>query len=476
MNTSLPADMSKSVKNRMARQRITTSELGKLLNSADQPIYVLDEEFVVVFLNRACRRWLEASADGLLGVRCLYHTDPETTGREAAAARLCPPPGVLLGKEITATVSAISDDGESKRRTARFLPLGIDSEDTVGTLVVMAADDLDEDGEEPSPREAEETPDELHDRISRFRSATAGRHGADQLVGKSAAIELARRQVELAAVSDVSVLMVGPPGSGRARMAGAIHYGGNSRLSGGLVPIGCSLLDEELIYSTVNAIAGGGGSETSPAGGSLLLSDADSIPPQIQADLAAALSAKSFPMRVLATAETPLIELAKSGKYSEKLAEVLSTLAIQLPSLTDRREDIPALAQLFLEEANARGLRQLGGFSAEALDLLDAHPWKGNIDELSGMVAEAHGKAEGSLVEVEDLPQTIHMAAEAAAHPPRVEEKIVLDEFLARVEKELIIRAMKTAKGNKAHAARLLGMTRPRLYRRLLQLGMLEEE
>ena len=80
--------------------------------------------------------------------------------------------------------------------------------------------------------------------------------------------------------------------------------------------------------------------------------------------------------------------------------------------------------------------------------------------------------AERTLVTVADLPQRIHLAADAAAHPRRKEETIVLDEFLEQVESELVRRALARSKGNKAKAARLLGMTRPRLYRRMVQLGL----
>ena len=90
------------------------------------------------------------------------------------------------------------------------------------------------------------------------------------------------------------------------------------------------------------------------------------------------------------------------------------------------------------------------------------------------MVAEAHRRAAGPTVDVKDLPEQIHLAADAAARPPRQESTIVLDEFLGRVERELIRRALARAKGNKAKAARLLGMTRPRLYRRLIQLELEE--
>jgi DNA-binding NtrC family response regulator len=133
---------------------------------------------------------------------------------------------------------------------------------------------------------------------------------------------------------------------------------------------------------------------------------------------------------------------------------------------------LPLLAQCFLEENNARGGKQLGGFSPQALDRLDAYVWPGNGDELAKVVAEAWAHAEGPLVQAADLPPRLALAAEPAGHPRRKDETIVLDEFLEQIQRELIGRAMQRSRGNKAKAARLLGLTRPRLYRRLLQLGM----
>jgi DNA-binding NtrC family response regulator len=156
------------------------------------------------------------------------------------------------------------------------------------------------------------------------------------------------------------------------------------------------------------------------------------------------------------------------------LASLLSTIVIELPPLAERRADLPLLAQLFLEEANSRGMKQVAGFSSEALDRLDGYFWPGNCDELAQMVAEAHAHAEGPHIEIGDLPERIHLAAYAAAHPARIEESIVLDDFLRRIERELVSRALAQAKGNKTKAARLLGMTRPRLYRRLVHLGLEE--
>jgi DNA-binding NtrC family response regulator len=186
------------------------------------------------------------------------------------------------------------------------------------------------------------------------------------------------------------------------------------------------------------------------------------------------LSAPSFPLRLIATARHLLDDSARREQYRHDLAALLSTVVIELPPLAERRGDLPALAQLLLEEVNARGAKQVAGFSPEALDRLDGYSWPGNADELAQFVAEAHARAESARIEVRDLPERIHLAAYAATHPRRPEETIVLDDLLAEIERELIHRALAQAKGNKTKAARLLGMSRPRLYRRLVQLGLEE--
>jgi DNA-binding NtrC family response regulator len=227
-----------------------------------------------------------------------------------------------------------------------------------------------------------------------------------------------------------------------------------------------------LIHSTVRALAAKDPLGERSSQSTLLLNQADQLPPVVQAELAEVLARRSFKLRLIATAAQPLEQLAVAGTYRADLAALLSTITIELPPLARRREDLPLLAQLFLEDGNARGGKQLGGFTPEALDQLDAYPWPGNVDELAQVVAQAHQQAEGPQIGPRDLPERIRLAAAVAAHPPRTEETIELDEFLGRVERELIRRALAQAKGNKAQAARLLGMTRPRLYRRLLQLGL----
>jgi DNA-binding NtrC family response regulator len=269
----------------------------------------------------------------------------------------------------------------------------------------------------------------------------------------------------------VSVLLVGPPGSGRQQTASAIHYAGDAAAAGPLVPLACSLLGPDVMRSTLDSLR-----RLPPqlVGGTLLLSQADQLLPEIQGDLVEVFSGKTFSLRLMATAEQPLRELARRGRYREDLASLLSTLVIELPPLASRREDLPLLAQLFLEEINARGGKQLGGFTPEALDRLDGYAWPGNVDELVQVVMQCHERACGPLVRPEDLPEQLRWAAEPSVKARRKDETIVLDEYLGRIERELIRRALGRAKGNKAKAARLLGLTRPRLYRRMVQLGLEE--
>ncbi|MBU4271485.1 MAG: PAS domain-containing protein [Planctomycetes bacterium] len=458
----------------MSPRRTNAAELAKLLDSATRPVYVLDEELTIMFVNRACREWLGTSAEGLVGQRCAYHSEPKSPG--PVAAGLCPPPRILSGETVEATVCRVAEGEKFAERMARFLPLGGDKDELIAIVAVLDAEDRTPTagGRDSGADSSEAGAIALHEHIRRFRNETAARYRADRLIGSGPAMRLARRQVELAAGGRSSVLLVGPPGSGRRRLAAAIHFGRKKGdlEKGTLATLDCSLLGADLLeaLSSVAAKATARGLEAAPE--TLLLHRADELPADVQVQLADFLSNRLSSWRLAATAAEPLGELSKRGKFHADLAAMLSTIAIELPPLVQRREDIPLLAQMFIEERNAAGPRQIGGFSQAALDRLDAYHWPGNLDELAEVVAESHRRAAGREIGPGDLPERLRLAAQAAAQPRRVEETIVLDEFLGRVERELIRRALARSKGNKARAARLLGVTRPRLYRRMVQLGL----
>jgi DNA-binding NtrC family response regulator len=219
------------------------------------------------------------------------------------------------------------------------------------------------------------------------------------------------------------------------------------------------------------------GKETS----TILLLEVDRLSTTLQSWLLSELIQPQAGVRIVATMATDAErsqsgdELAQAATIDSALLAELSTITIDLPPLAERLEDLPLLAQFFLEAANRDAAKQVGSLRPETLDLLALYSWPRELDELRSVVAQAHAACTTHEIIPTDLPAVIHHAAKAAALPRRFVEKIVLEDLLADIEREIIHRAMTQAGGNKSAAADLLGMTRPRLYRRLVQLGLAAE-
>lgn len=448
----------------MSSRRSSAAQFARLLDAVGDAIYAVDAERQIVFCNDACLTWTGCTSEELLGQECRYHTGEGLSGGVAVAAALCPPPAALAGRRVVAEIVLAP---AAAKRIAEFIPLGSDETRAQGVLVVVPL----------APRTKEEELSagdvagaRLHSRLQRYRRQLALRGHVDRLWGESPAMKRVRSQVLVAAENAASVLVLGPPGSGREHVARAIHYGDAAMEAGPLVPLACGFLDAELLTATLRSLIKARTPRQRPA--TLVLSDVDSLSEGAQVELARFLVGGRFAARVISTARQPLAALASRGAFRPDLACLLGTLTIELPPLAGRPEDVPLAAQWFLEQANARSPRQVGGFSSEALDQLSGYRWPGDLSELEAVVTEAHARAETHEITPRDLPPRLVLAAEAAARPRKPEETIVLEDFLAKIERELIERAMERAKGNKTKAARLLGLTRPRLYRRLVQLGL----
>lgn len=462
----------------MAATRSLAAGLTRLLSSIAAPLYVLDDERRVVYANTACAEWLGASLEEMIGRTCSYHSSPVVEAVDAVAAGICPPPDAFAGVRSKGVVSASGTNGEAIRRQAEFIPLFDDSGNCVAVLAIVETLDLPPYSAPPPACDVEggDESAELHEQLRKFHASLRGPWQLDRLVGVSPAIERVRAQVRLAADSRAAVLIVGPKGSGRQHVAKAIHYSRADAANAKLTPLDCSIVDPDALTATFGEhFAKTGGLSERPID-TLLLNDVHALPPDAQAELADRLAAGVQGSQIIATVVAPLDEAVQRDRFRRDLAYLLSTIVIQLPPLAERREDIPLLAQMFLEELNAEGKRQHRGFTPETLDQFAAYPWPGNIDELAAIVREAHGSAEGSLIAPADLPRRIYLAAAASRRPRREQEPINLEKFLGEIEQELIQRALRLAKGNKTKAAKLLNLTRPRLYRRMVQLGLEKRE
>ena len=152
---------------------------------------------------------------------------------------------------------------------------------------------------------------------------------------------------------------------------------------------------------------------------------------------------------------------------------------IRLQPLRERRDELPALAQHLLERANQRGGKQKSGFSPRTISALMAYEWPGNLRELARVIDHAHTQSDGGepLVALDDLPASIRGHLGGGFPPPTQPRPIKpLDELLTEVERRLIETALRQARGNKSRAAEVLGISRPRLYRRIKELNLPDDD
>jgi DNA-binding NtrC family response regulator len=194
------------------------------------------------------------------------------------------------------------------------------------------------------------------------------------------------------------------------------------------------------------------------------------LPRDLQGRLAEAIDGQI--RLIAATAEDP-DAARRAERLRADLYYALTTLVIRLRPLRERLDELPCLAQHFLERANQRGGRQRGGVTAEALRVLLAYDWPGNLRELSRVVDDAHGRGAGDAIGADDLPAAIRGEYASAYTPPPAPPPVTpLDELLTQVERRLIEAALQRARHNKSRAAELLGISRPRLYRRIRELNL----
>lgn len=453
----------------MPRKISNLKALSKLLDAAPQPVYVLDGEHRFVYGNAAFSAWAGRSAEELAGLKCLFSASGELTGGTELAAAIAPPPEAF-SQAMTGTVAALGEEGKLAARPARFVPLPGGDDEAVGLLVIVEPTSM----VKVQDESAEASPADLHQQLQELRGELGRRFHIGQLIGQSPPMRRVREQVRVASQVGGRVLVLGPEGSGRELVARIIHYGprGGGAAVGPLVPVDAALMDAELMQSTLTAFLKRQSEWRGERPPAILLKYADRLPADAQQELAGFLRLPGVELPLIATATRSLARLAKRGKFRPDLAYRLSPLTIQLPPLSEREGDLPLLAHFFLEEFNTRGAKQLAGFAPEAADMLFAYSWPGNVDELAEIIRQACEHAAGPLVQVVDLPQQLHHAAEKESRPAAEPERIELDSYLATIETELLRRAMEQSRGNKTKAAELLGIHRARLIRRLVQLGL----
>ncbi|MCC9605149.1 sigma 54-interacting transcriptional regulator [Blastopirellula sp. JC732] len=442
----------------MARPRTRpASLLAQILNDHAYPVYAIDQNQQLAYINDACRAALGEEADELLGMKCRYHAAGQLPPRDQLAADLAPPPDVFAGGRAEVPLTLPAGEGQSGQYSVQFSPLQYEG-GAFGALAICYPRAGAGEGSQADRR---------HDQLRIWRRSWRQRFSTSRLVGESAAIRRVRRQIALSSTSRLPVVIFGPVGSGREHTARTVCYARHGEGSGPVISIRSELMDAEMIQSTVRSFVRRCEEADDASNASLILLDADQLPGDAQSELFHLLRLIDMDLRIVSTARHSLLERAEHGKFREDLAYQLSTIEISLPPLCDRPEDIPLLSQALIEQLNLEGARQLRGLTEAAADALLDYDWPGNIDELAAVIAEAAAATSSVWIDADQLPKKIRHALEAKRFAAKPAEPIELDAFLAQVEEELIRRALEQTKGNKSKAAELLGVSRARLHRRL---------
>jgi DNA-binding NtrC family response regulator len=302
------------------------------------------------------------------------------------------------------------------------------------------------------------------------------------ITGQSAAITRLRRQIAKVAAASAPVLIWGESGSGKELVAQAVHAHSRRR-AGPFVPINCGAIPASLIQSELfgyerGAFTGAArekrGLIETAEGGSIFLDEIADLPMELQANLLRFLQEKTIyrlgsthstavDTRVIAASHVNLAQAVARGAFREDLYYRLNVLALDVPPLRERKDDLLPLAEHFFHTFSSERAPRVKGFSGRAAQAIRDHDWPGNVRELINRVRRAMVMAEGRLILPEDLGLSTDRAASSAAQ---------LDDARIRAERDAIDASLQRAGRNITLAARDLGVSRMTLYRLLAKHGI----
>jgi two-component system nitrogen regulation response regulator NtrX len=285
-----------------------------------------------------------------------------------------------------------------------------------------------------------------------------------EIVGKSAVVVALRKMAEVAAESDAPVLICGERGSGRETIARRIHAG-SGRPSAPFVETPCSALDDSAAERALYGGDGRPGRIDLAAGGTLFLEDVERLPAKLQRRLAATLlerSQRESGLRVIAC-------VSAVDDLDPELQQFLAVLRVDVPSLRERREDIPLLAERLMREIAAEYGREPKRLSPDCLAALRSHSWPGNIRELGNLMEGLLLSARGEAVSMKDLPEKLGGAGSLTEDLYR--EFSSLEEGRRAFERYYIARIRAEEGGDDGAAAKRLALSPAELKKRIAELS-----
>ena len=319
-----------------------------------------------------------------------------------------------------------------------------------------------------------------------------------ELIGTSAPMQELFAMARKIATCDVSVLITGETGTGKELLARAIHQL-SGRNSAPLVAFSCANLPETLVEDELfghekgaftGAIMSRCGRLEAANHGTLFLDEIGDLGLGLQPKLLRVLQERRFErlggnktinvnIRLVCATHHDLSEMVQHGKFRADLYYRLNVVQLHLPPLRDRRDDIPLLAQQFLQKAAQQFQKDAKNFSQAALQTLEEHNWPGNVRELENVVQRGVALSDGLTVDMCHLPASMRSGRDEQALPIVAESLLTsqsYEEEVRRFKRGLILRTLRQCGWRKAECARTLGVARGYLHRLINQLGIQDRE
>jgi len=319
-----------------------------------------------------------------------------------------------------------------------------------------------------------------------LRSEVKEKYGFGNIVGRTPQMDEIFELVRTIADTKATVLITGESGTGKELIAKAIHYNSRRR-EGPFIRINCAALPEGLVESELfghekgsftGAIRQSRGRFELADGGTLLLDEISELSLHLQGKLLRVLQEREFErvgsaipiqvdVRIIATSNRNLKKLMEEEQFRKDLFYRLNVVPIQIPPLRERKEDIPALAQHFLEKYNLENNREIAGISPKVIELFLEYSWQGNVRELENYIERAVVTAKGSVLTPRDFPKELTFGRIRASSG-----EIEVGSTIHEAERELILKTLEAQVGNRTKTAEILGISTRTLRNKLREYGL----
>jgi len=438
----------------------TEATLRSVADALPDALFTTDLEGKVTFWNRAAERitgWSRAEA---VGRDCSILAGDAVNGCACGSGPMrC---GLAETGRTSKTCTLRTKEGRLLSIVKNAVPLRTPDGATTGALESFTA------------------VEEVQEQSCGLPDAPPRAGGPCGLVGRHASMRDLYETIDLVARSNATVMILGESGTGKECVAEAIHRG-SPRAAAPFVRVSCSALNENLLESELfghvkgaftGALRDRRGRFQEADGGTLLLDEIGDISPTVQVKLLRVIEQRQIErvgdsspikvdVRLVCATHRDLERMVEEGRFRADLYFRLAVFPLRVPPLRERVEDLPLLAEELLRRLAERGAPATRGITAGALATLRSHRWPGNVRELQNVLEFAALRAAGRQIEVDHLPAGVRGPPPTAARPAAGGR--------SPVSREQILAVMETCGGNRAEAARRLGISRVTLWKRLKQ-------